>query len=216
MHDDSIRSVWYEEIASDEEKEIYERILGFSVYFSDMIFDVDTSTYQYIVYQNEDDEVHLSEPKVAKPIRLKQFGLFNLRIEIKMLEDDKMGCYNYLDNTLTIDPKNTYDDFVLLHEMIHIHLDVLNECHYYYREIVFYELYRDLSSKIKGLDRAIQEFSQIKNIFSINNSEKGGGRISHDILFLLKSLELDYEMNYEFGTVMGYGFVEKFSYLSKK
>lgn len=175
MHDDSIRSVWYEEIASDEEKEIYERILGFSVYFSDMIFDVDTSTYQYIVYQNEDDEVHLSEPKVAKPIRLKQFGLFNLRIEIKMLEDDKMGCYNYLDNTLTIDPKNTYDDFVLLHEMIHIHLDVLNECHYYYREIVFYELYRDLSSKIKGLDRAIQEFSQIKNIFSINNSEKGGG-----------------------------------------
>lgn len=37
MHDDSIRSDWYEEIASDEEKEIYERILGFSVYFSDMI-----------------------------------------------------------------------------------------------------------------------------------------------------------------------------------
>ena len=100
--------------------------------------------------------------------------------------------------------------------MIHIHLDVLNECPYYYRESVFYELYRNLSSKIKGLDRAIQEFSQIKNIFLINNSEKGYVRISHDILFLLKSLELDYEMDYEFGTVMGYGFVEKFSYLSKK
>ena len=70
----------------------------------------------------------------------------------------------------------------------------------YARDIVFWALYQDLKSKIGNLDDVISRHLPLLNIRDINWE---GGK--HDLLFFVKSLDLDLRLGKELGTVFGYG-----------
>lgn len=67
----------------------------------------------------------------------------------------------------------------------------------FYHDAVLYCLYRDLNERIEAHGHILNS-SQIA---------KTGG--VHDILFLLKSFDLDLKMGYKLGTVFGYGMTDE-------
>lgn len=101
---------------------------------------------------------------------------------------------------MTVAPDHANDDVVILHEMIHLHEFVLEILPMYFHDAVLFCLYKDLKNKINDLDQRIEAHGNILNSSSIANI---GG--THDILFLLKSFDLDLKNGYKLGTVFGYG-----------
>ena len=119
-----------------------------------------------------------------------------------------MAMYDHTTQTIYVSPDYVEDDAVLLHEMIHLHEHVIDGFPSYYHDLVYWVLYQDLRTKIEGLDDAINDHAHLLNETQLYLN---GG--IHDILFLLKSLDLDMRMGYPFGTVFGYERVDRFKYL---
>ena len=75
---------------------------------------------------------------------------------------------------------------------------------HFYRNILFFCLYNALKPKLEqdgiDLNKLISNHSHVAERQRI--TALGG---QHDILFYLKSLDLDIKMGYELGTVCGYG-----------
>ena len=69
----------------------------------------------------------------------------------------------------------------------------------YYRDIVLWQLYKSMDAEIDDLDRRIAAFTRLDHQQGI---DKVGG--CHDILFLLKSYDLDLRMKYPLGKVLCY------------
>ena len=128
--------------------------------------------------------------------KLEYFSLDWFWFKVEELNDNKLGCFNCLEQSLTITPKELESNSTILHEMIHLHEYVIDELPLYYHDVVFWCLYKDLSEKISDLDKRIEQHGHILNEQIIY--EQGG---KHDILFLLKSFDLDLKMNYKLGTV---------------
>ena len=149
-------------------------------------------------------------------------GLDWVRFSVRPLEENVRGCFKDFYNTeLTIElpekpeyecapiydkyaeviisPKYANDDSVLLHEMIHLYEDVLDDFPMYYRDIVLWQLYKSMAAKIDDLDRRIAAFTRLDHQQEI---DAVGG--CHDILFLLKSYDLDLRKKYPLGKVLGY------------
>ena len=97
------------------------------------------------------------------------------------------------------------DDFPILHEMIHMNEFVPGICPQYYRDVVLHCLYQKLSRRMGAgkLNQRIRDHLQIANQRSY--AESVG---THDLLFLLKSFEIDLKRGYRPGTVFGYGMSE--------
>ena len=104
-----------------------------------------------------------------------------------------------------VDGRQAEDDVVILHEMIHLHEYVLNDLPLYYHDMVYWALYKNLRNKIPDLDCIITEHAHALNE---NELYRTGGL--HDILFLLKSFDLDIRKGFPLGTVFGYGRVDEF------
>ena len=143
-----------------------------------------------------------------------QLNANNYRYIISELSTGIAGQTDHHNRTVTVDLEHEDDDVVLLHEMIHAFLGLYNReedfinpagdkvfvCVYpFIRDALLLCLYNDLSKKIKDLDARILAHANIHNGVAIAN--EGG---SHDILFFLKSLDLDLRCGYELGTVCGY------------
>ena len=60
-------------------------------------------------------------------------------------------------------------------------------------------LYLDLKNKINDLDKRISDLSYL---YSLSSIRRFGGE--HNLLFLLKSFDLDIKRGYELGTVFSY------------
>ena len=71
--------------------------------------------------------------------------------------------------------------------------------------MLYWTLYKDLRNKISKLDEIITKHAHVFNESDLY--EEGG---LHDILFLLKSFDLDIRMGYPLGTVFGYGRIDIF------
>lgn len=69
---------------------------------------------------------------------------------------------------------------------------------------IFYCLYKSLKNRIDDLDDRIEAHGHLLNEQQIYS--RGG---SHDILFLLKSYDLDLKKGYKLGTVFGYGYADE-------
>lgn len=69
----------------------------------------------------------------------------------------------------------------------------------FYHDTLLWALYTNLKDKIDDLDKIVLNYAHILNEPSIY--DQGG---LHDILFLLKSLDLDMRMGYQLGTTFGY------------
>ena len=207
MYDDIRRGLetwedWYYCKATPEEQEIYDLIFRYSNYFNDLTIQRDSITYT--MYETNVDN-------------LSQTFYNNLIVRVREIGDpDLLAYYDSQYHIVTVSPKAKTEEYCILHEMIHM-FDKQYDYLVGLRDAVAWRLYYDLQKKINGLDKAILDFTKIKSLMSINRCPenprvfKGG----HDTLFLLKSFDLDMKMNYPFGTVLGYGYTDKFKYLEK-
>lgn len=133
-----------------------------------------------------------------------------------MLPEGIAGQTDHTKYTVTIAPEHENDDIVLLHEMIHVYEGLYNYMgdppmygHYgeiqpvvfpFIRDALLISLYNDLKCKIVDLDERILKHANIHS--GVKIAVDGG---NHDILFFLKSLDLDLRKDYQLGTVCGYG-----------
>lgn len=189
---------------STDAQRLINRIKKNKKWFLDMLFDKKGITGKFMAVQEKTNKGRWCKEFMDRPDQLTYFDYNFFVYDIEDLGPDFLGRFSPLEYKLTIAPKcikrGKIRDDVILHEMIHLHEAVLDVLPTYYREAVLYCLYRDLSSNIDDLDDRIEAHGHMLNETVLSNF---GGR--HDILFLLKSFDLDLHMNYPLGTVFGYG-----------
>ena len=193
---------WYHHEATPDEKEIYDLIWRSRQRFDDLTLQEGSSTFSII----EDDD---------RPVL--QCFFHNLIVRVADFKDPNLlASYNSEYHTITVSPKVKTEEYCILHEMIHM-FDKTYDGLSGLRDAVRWRLYYSLRNKISGLDQAILDFTKARSLMSINRCPENRDlfRQKHDTLFLLKSFDLDMKMGYQFGTVLGYGYAEKFKYLEK-
>lgn len=191
--------------ASQADYKLYEKVYEFSDMFEDMIFGEGSVTFNFIKCQSQivgtnewiDDTAQLPEE-----IEYFSYGFFTYHV--KDLGDGITGQFNGSNFSLSVAPEYIDDDSVILHEMIHLHELVIDLQPQFFHDTLLFCLYKDLSKKISDLDERIEAHGHILNSSVI---ARAGG--THDILFLLKSFDLDLRKGYKLGTVFGYGMVEE-------
>jgi hypothetical protein len=109
---------------------------------------------------------------------------------------------------IKIDPKYADNKIVALHEMIHAYVGLLREGEPYtsfigIAELLIVRLYADLQKRIPDLDKRIIDHQNMigEEIFAQHGP--------HDLLFFLKSLDLDLRLNLPLGSVCSYGLDRK-------
>lgn len=131
------------------------------------------------------------------------FQLHFFKRKVESLRSNYGGYFDSKEQLLCISKECLDDDKIILHEMIHLHEFVLNVLPLFYHDTLPWALYTKLRKEIKNLDRIISSQAHILSGQKIYN--EGG---LHDILFLLKSLDLDLKMGYSLGTVFGYDLID--------
>lgn len=186
--------------ATQAEFQLQDKVYSFSDMFGDMIFAEGSSTFDYIKCQSKLSKTDKwIDDTVSLPYSIEYFSYGSFTYHVKDL-GRAAGQFDRGNFSLSVAPEYLDDDSVILHEMIHLHEFVINLQPYFYRDAIFFCLYKDLSKKIVDLDQRIEAHGHILNSSSI--AAIGG---THDILFLLKSFDLDLRKGYNLGTVFGYG-----------
>ena len=209
--DESWFMEWYWQESTPEEKRLVDKVGSFEKYYEDMLFQPGTSTYELIQCKSKrvgDDE--WMDDEVDLPEQLAYFSYTFFRFIVAPL-DDCNGSFNHAEQTITISPEYLEDDSVILHEMIHMHEYAINDLPLYFHDMVYWSLYKDLRNKIPKLDEIITGHAHLLTGSTLYST---GGL--HDVLFLLKSFELDIRMGYPLGTVFGYGRDEELKEYSYK
>lgn len=176
-----------------EEKQLISKVWEFAYLFDDMLFKPDTISASLTMADVEGKKMQMSLPE-----EVELFTYDNYKFRVEVLEDAD-GYYQNDEKVLCIDSDSLNCDSVILHEMIHLHESVVNELSLYFHDALVFALYWSLRGKIDNLDDLIMRHAHVMNGADI--SILGG---THDILFLLKSFDLDLKMGYELGTVFGY------------
>lgn len=208
--------------APEEDVALCERASEFEEHFADMLFDSS-------VIDNADECTEDGESFDFQPEELHDFTLSWVRFSVAPLDNGAHGAFidgyntpiqiwptaetgypdglrEYIGNPesyqcayVIISPEYANDDSVLLHEMIHVYETVLDDFPTFYRDILLWQLYKRMSRKISDLDQRIQAFTHLSDQQKLDAI---GG--CHDVLFLLKSFDLDIKMRYPLGSVLGY------------
>lgn len=197
---------WYSFEATETDRALVDRVYAFETYFKDMMFAPGTPSGELIRIKTKSPEDDVwSEENMDLPEYLSCAPYTFFKFIVSQPEDGCDGYFDGQDQTLCISPDRLKDDSVILHEMIHMHEFVVNEYPMFYHDTLLWSLYSDLKSKIPELDTIINEHAHILNESTLYAS---GGL--HDILFLLKSFDLDIKKGYPLGTVFAYGRAEDF------
>ena len=198
------KSFEWAQTASPDDVQLQNRVYELEHYFGDMLFDNGTETYKLIQVQAQmDGSDNWIDTTIDLPDALEYFSPSWFTYHVKDLEDGAVGVFNGMDYSLSVDSQHLADNSVVLHEMIHLHEFVIDLHPLFFHDAIFWYLYRKLSKEIPDLDERIEAHGHILNASTI--ARQGG---THDILFLLKSFDLDLQMGYELGTVFGYGMAE--------
>lgn len=190
---------------SREERLLFGQVVEFWDLFEDMRFDEDSIVGGYIKVQYGDDKGSFEDGIIAIPHAIRYFDPQQCTYRVKGCEEmEAWGTYNSAESCLTVREDVLKDDEILLHEMIHMHEHVLQKVPHYYREILLLALYKTVKPQIaeRGFDLDQLIFGH-SNVAEAQRVASIGGE--HGILFYLKSLDLDLKMEYELGTVCGYG-----------
>ena len=200
---------YYNDPNNMDERQVYDRLFGFDEqgFFDDMLFAPTSITGKFMTITSFDNNKKPILSNMERPEELEHFTFAWIKVIVSDIPGHG-GCFNEKDQELTIPKESINDDKVLLHEMIHIYEYVIDSLPKYYHDVLFWALYSSLSKKIGGLDEGITEHAHLLNMMDITN--KGG---THDILFFLKSLDLDMRMGYPFGTIFSYGKENELTYL---
>lgn len=202
---------WYYEIASEDERALWNRAaeMGHD-YLDDMVFADGTCTESFkkvlakstkgSVYDDDYMDGEWTDDYAPLPDSIEYFG-FNF-VRTKVVDNsNKSGYFNVVDDIPEIVINKNYidDDPTIAHELIHLYEYVLDEYKPIFRDAVFWGIYQNLKKRVTGLDDAISYFLDLLNTEEIN---KEGG--NHDLLFFVKSIDIDVNMKLPLGTVFGY------------
>ena len=192
---------YYNDPNNMDERQVYDRLFGFDEqgFFDDMLFAPTSITGKFMTITSFDNNKKPILSNMERPEELEHFTFAWIKVIVSDIPGHG-GCFNEKDQELTIPKESINDDKVLLHEMIHIYEYVINSLPCFYRDALYWALYLDLRDKINELDGYITAQAHLLNLTDLYN--QGG---THDILFFLKSLDLDMKMGYQFGTVFSYG-----------
>ncbi len=205
---------WYAQEATEDERYLVDRACELDEpYFNDMTFEKGSPTYSLIECQSKSvNDDHWVDDVAPLPEELLYFQLTWFHWKVLPIDQiEGSGYYDHKEQTLCVSREHLHDDRCILHELIHLHESVINELPLYFHDMVFWALYNDLKNKIPKIDEIISTHAHALNEYDIYRS---GGL--HDILFLLKSFDLDIKMNYPLGTVFAYGYnndLAEYSYL---
>lgn len=172
-------------------------------YFEDMMFEPHSIVDEFIKYNGIDKDGLSHQVYDDYHMGLLENG-FN--VYIKDLDEAVGGQTDRENKNIFINSKHSDDKATILHEMIHAHEVILERRESFYHDILLLCLYNNLKGKVSDIDEKILAHTHAINGEII--SEQGG---SHNILFLLKSLDLDLRCGFELGTVCGYGRKELFN-----
>lgn len=207
--DDSSYLKWYNEEATEEERKMHNRLNSFDNFFEDMRFEPDTSSYHLIQCQSKPEGSDVwEECEVPLPDELKYFSYNYFKVKIVEMKNYS-GYYDPSEQLICLTPNAI--DSTIIHELIHVHESIINELPLYYHDMLLWSLYQDLKKRVDGLDAAISQHAHLLNESSL--ASRGG---THDILFLLKSFDLDIKQKCPFGTIFGYGRKNDFKHLRLK
>ncbi len=190
---DTSSNRWFGYPFSEDEIKLLHKLDEYESFFRDMIFQEGTASEM------------IDDNNIFMPEKLECFTYTWFMFKVEPLEDETYGIYDCQTRTITIDSDSLGEDSHFLHELIHLHEHFLDSLPDYYRDFLYWSLYKDLKEKIPRLDELI--FSHGYVVTQSNLAASGG---IHDILFLLKSFDLDIRMGYPLGTVFGYGRKEEF------
>ena len=182
---------WYNYEATDEDKELAQKVDEFLPLFDDMLFKGQL-THSLVSFDDGQDLI---------PEELDYYGIELYKFKVEPQEDCE-GMYDHESKTIYIDP-NSFNDSTILHEMIHMVEMYIDDLPKFFHEILCLSFYKDISKKIPDIDDMLIGHAHIYKQFNLASS---GG--IHDILFYLKSLQLDLEMGYPLNTIMSYGYPE--------
>lgn len=174
----------------DEVLDVCRKIKEYEIYFTDMSLNKNGLLKDYIASPFE-------EP-------LEELLLYNPSSYFKICVNDLTDCgyagfVNKKEKILAIDNRSVDKKEVILHEMIHAHEILLEEKNILLRDALVIELYNKLKPIYPTLGQIIKHHA---NFYRYKQTIGDCGE--HDILFLLKSLELDNILKVRPGTVFGY------------
>lgn len=204
---------WLWNEASPDEHALWDKTAEMMYeHFEDMLFRRDTITESFAKVQvmETKGDIHSDDYMdgewideiLSLPDQIEYFSADNLRVKIADLPDAK-GIFHVRSEDdipeIVIDRKYKDDDTVIAHELIHLFVTLLDEYVPYAHDIVFWALYQGLKTRIDNLDQAITRHLILLNTRDINLE---GGK--HDLLFFIKSLDMDVRLGTDLGTVFGY------------
>ena len=205
---------WYWHESSEKERALWDKVAAMMYdYFEDMLFRRDSITEPFSrvqtlaakgdIYSDEYMDGEWEDEVLSLPDTLEYFSAENVRVSIDNMSQAK-GMFHIRSEDgvpeIVIGENYIDDDTVIAHELIHLHETILEEYLPYACDIVFWAIYQDLKTKIKNLDEIVSRHLSLLNIRDINRE---GGK--HDLLFFVKSIDLDLRLGKELGTVFDYG-----------
>lgn len=193
------RTFEWAQTASQEDFDLQNKVYTFGHFFEDMLFSNGTETNELIQCKMKMDDDWI-DAELDLPDQIQYFSYGYFTYHVKDLDDGILGQFDPFSFSLSVSPKHLSDDGAVLHEMIHLHEFVIDSLPLFFHDAILWCLYRKLSKLIPDLDERIEAHGHILNSSAI--AQQGG---THDILFLLKSFDLDLRMGYKLGTVFGYG-----------
>jgi hypothetical protein len=182
---------------TEAENRLYAKITEYEwSYFEDFLLQPDSILHDLLVYEAQDETGNWFE--TSDDIADMELS-HNYSFRINSL-DDCAGVSNKEFRTITIDPESANDPAVILHEMIHAHIDLFRgDQIVIYLECLLLRLYNDLKVKIPDLDeRIVNHAHKLRQEDFYDHGE-------HGLLFFLKSLDLDLRLGLPLGTVCSYG-----------
>ena len=189
---DVLHQKYYEwlENRTEKEKDLELFVLLHENLFDDMCFDRGSITGEYMIRDNEYKQF---ENDLSLDAEYFKFIVDNIQ------EFDGTTYRN--DRKIIIKDKCCTNEPIILHEMIHAHEFIINLRNPILKDIVLLELYKNLKLKIPRLDDWIFNHANIPH--NLDLASKYG---EHDLLFFLKSLDLDLKCGFDLFTVFGYDY----------
>ncbi len=187
------------------ETKLIEKVCEFEPLFDDMVFREGSRTHEMVVCKQKKKDVEdWFDSRLDLPEELEYYS----HTWFVYKAEDSEDCDAYFDRenqTVCVSPEALKKDSIILHEMIHMHEFVINELPLYFHDRVYWALYKDLRNRIPKLDEIISGHA---HLLTGSVLFRDGGL--HDVLFLLKSFDLDIHMGYPLGTVFSYDRQEEF------
>lgn len=192
---------WYwSERPTAQERQLVDMVFKYEDLFADMLFSPGSETYELIKCKSKNAETgEWIDDEISRPDELAYFSETWFSYKVEELEDD-YGYYDHEKQLLCVSPEGLAEGTTVLHEMIHMHERIINELPIYFHDMLLWALYQKLRKSVPKLDEIITNHAHLltqSSIYSI------GG--THDIIFLLKSFDLDIRMGLPLGSVFGYG-----------